>query len=114
MQCEMRKSSGQPCPAAAANTGGGGGGSAPFDRGAAAGALGGVNLSSCKKEDGPTGWGHVEVTVEPIGSVSKVDVDQPPFSGTAVGGCIAGKFRGAKIPAFSGGAMTVGKSFSLN
>ena len=114
MQCEMRKSSGQPCPAAAANTGGGGGGSAPFDRGAAAGALGAVNLSSCKKADGPTGSGHVKVTFEPNGTVSKVDVDQPPFSGTAVGGCVAGKYRGVKIPAFSGGAMTVGKSFSLN
>jgi predicted Zn finger-like uncharacterized protein len=113
MQCEMRKSSGAPCPAAATTTGGGGT-SAPFDRGAAAGALGAVNLSSCKKADGPSGSGHVKVTFEPNGTVSKVDVDQPPFSGTPVGGCVAGKYRGVKIPAFSGGSMTVGKSFSLN
>lgn len=113
MQCTMRKAAGQSCPTAAANTGGGSG-SPPFDRGAAAGALGAVNLASCKKADGPTGSGHVKVTFESNGAVSKVDVDQPPFAGTAVGGCVAGKFRGAKIPAFSGGSMTVGKSFSLN
>jgi hypothetical protein len=109
----MRKSAGQPCPAAtAANTGGGT--TAPFDRGAASGALGGINLSSCKKPDGPTGSGHVKVTFANNGTVSAVEVDQPPFAGTAVGGCIAQKFRGAKIPAFSGPPVTVGKSFSLN
>ena len=113
MQCNMRKSAGQPCAAAPppVNTGAG---AAPFDRGAAAGALGAVNLSSCKKADGPTGSGHVKVTFAPSGVVSAVEVDQPPFSGTAVGGCIAQKYRGAKIPAFNSTPVTVGKSFSLN
>jgi hypothetical protein len=113
MQCNMRKSAGQPCAAAPppVNTGGGG---APLDRGALMGALGAVNLSSCKKPDGPTGPGHVKVTFQPNGTVSAVEVDQPPFSGTAVGGCIAQKYRGVKIPAFSGAAVTFGKSFTLN
>jgi hypothetical protein len=32
---------------------------AAFDRGAAAASLGGVNVASCKKPDGPSGSGHV-------------------------------------------------------
>src|SRR5882724_9399104 len=51
-------------PAAAA------GGSAPFDRGAAAAALGAINVAACKKGDGPTGSGHIKVTFAPNGSVS--------------------------------------------
>jgi predicted Zn finger-like uncharacterized protein len=106
---------------AAGDTGGGaaaaapsGAGSAPFDRGAAAAALSAVNVVSCKKPDGPTGSGHVKVTFAPNGTVSSAVVDQPPFAGTPVGGCVAGKFRGAHIPAFSGGPVPVGKSFVIN
>lgn len=91
-----------------------GGSSAPFDRGAASAALGGINVQGCKKADGPTGSGHVKVTFDPSGSVSSAVVDSGPFPGTPVGGCIAGKFRGAHIPAFSGGPVSVGKSFSIN
>ena len=51
----------------------------------------------------------------PLGSsVTTAVVDQPPFAGSAVGGCVAGKFRGARVPAFSGAPMKVGKSFVLN
>ena len=35
------------------------------------------------------------------------------LAGTAVGGCVARLFRSAKIPAFSGDAVTVSKSFSV-
>ncbi len=92
----------------------GGGSSAAFDRGAAQGALGGVNVQSCKKPDGPTGSGHVKITFSPDGSVSSAIVDSGPYPGTPVGGCIAGKFRGAHVPAFSGGPVSVGKSFTIN
>jgi predicted Zn finger-like uncharacterized protein len=94
--------------------GGGGGSTAPFDRGAAAASLGGINVGACKKGDGPTGSGHVRVTFAPNGSVSSAVIDSGPFPGTSVGGCIAGKFRGAHVPAFAGGPVTVGKSFTLN
>ena len=77
-------------------------------------ALGGVNVQSCKKADGPTGSGHVKITFAPNGSVSSAVVDSGPFPGTPVGGCIAGKFRGARVPAFSGGPVSVGKSFTVN
>lgn len=96
---------------AAANTS-----SAPFDKGAALSSLSGIasNLSSCKKPDGPTGSGKVTVTFEPSGNVSKVEFIEGPFGGTAVGGCIAGKFRGAHIPPFAGSAVPANKSFVLN
>ena len=93
---------------------GGGGSEAQFDRGAAAGALGGIDYQGCKKPDGPTGAGHVTVTFGPDGNVASAIVDQGPFPGTAVGGCIAGKFRAAHVPPFSGAAVRVGKSFTLN
>jgi hypothetical protein len=85
--------------------------SAPFDRGAAAAALGAVSVSGCKKSDGPTGSGHIRVTFAPSGSVQSAVVDQPPFAGTPVGGCVMGKFRSAHIPAFAGAPVSVGKSF---
>lgn len=86
---------------------------AAFDRGAAAASLGGVNVASCKKPDGPTGSGHITVTFAPSGSVSSAVVDGGSFPGTPVGGCIAGKYRGARVPAFGGSPVKVGKSFSL-
>ena len=90
------------------------GSGAQFDRGAAAGALGGVDYQACKKPDGPTGAGHVTVTFGSDGNVASAIVDQGPFPGTPVGGCIAGKFRGAHVPAFTGSPVKVGKSFTLN
>jgi predicted Zn finger-like uncharacterized protein len=93
-----------------------GGSSAPFDRGAASAALGAIadGVASCKKAGGPTGDGHVSITFSPGGNVVSAIVDQPPFAGTAVGGCVAGKFRGAHVPAFAGGNLTIGKRFSIN
>ena len=88
--------------------------SAPFDRGAASGAIGAVNVQSCAKPGGPTGSGHVKITFAPNGSVSTAVIDSGPFNGTPVGGCIVGKFRGPHVPPFGGGAITVGKSFTIN
>ena len=110
---ELAKAAGKPA-VAAPDPNAGGGSTAPFDRGAAQGALGGVNVQSCKKPDGPTGSGHVKITFAPNGAVSSAVVDGGPFPGTPVGGCIAGKFRGAHVPAFSGGPVSVGKSFTIN
>jgi hypothetical protein len=86
---------------------------APFDRGAAAASLGAVYVHPCKRPDGPTGSGHVTVTFSPDGSVQSAVVDQPPFAGTAVGACVAGRFRGARVPAFCCCNVTVGKSFVI-
>ena len=108
----LAQAAGKPkdAPAAAAPAAGG----APFDRGAAAASLGAVNVQSCKKPDGPTGSGRVEVTFNPDGSAASANIIEGPFPGTPVGGCIAGKFRGARVPAFSGAPVHVKKSFTVN
>jgi hypothetical protein len=86
-----------------------------FDRAAAASALNGAagSASSCKQADGPTGSGRATVTFAPSGRATNA-VITGDFAGTAVGGCVARIFRGAKVPAFSGEPVTVAKSFSIN
>jgi hypothetical protein len=83
-----------------------------FDREAAATAMKAVDVGVCKKKKGPTGDGHVIVTFVASGSVSAVAVD-PPFAGTKVGTCVAKAYKTAKIPAFSGAAVNVGKKFKI-
>jgi predicted Zn finger-like uncharacterized protein len=88
----------------------------PFSKASAISALGGAAGQSggCKKAGGPTGVGKVQVTFAPSGRVTSATVMGPPFAGTAVGGCVAGAFRRAHVPAFSGNAVTVSKSFMIN
>lgn len=88
----------------------------PFSKASAISALGAASSSagSCKKAGGPTGVGKVQVTFAPSGRVTSATVMGPPFAGTAVGGCVASKFRAAKVPAFSGNPVTVSKSFAIN
>jgi predicted Zn finger-like uncharacterized protein len=92
------------------STGGG-----PFSVSAAQVALtqAAANAASCAKPGGPTGSGKAQVTFAPSGRVTSANVATPPFAGTPVGGCVAGVFRRARIPAFSGEPVTVSKSFSV-
>lgn len=87
----------------------------PFNRGAAVSALSSAaaGASGCKKPGGPTGSGKVTITFAPSGRVTTATVNGPPFAGTPVGGCVASVFRRAKVPAFSGSAVRVSKSFSI-
>jgi predicted Zn finger-like uncharacterized protein len=88
----------------------------PFSKAAAISALTGAAgaAGGCKKPGGPTGTGKVQVTFAPSGRVTTATVMGAPFAGTAVGGCVAGAFRRAKVPAFSGNPVTVSKSFAIN
>ena len=61
---------------------------------------------------GPTGKGRVSVTFSPSGRATSANVG-PPFAGTSVGSCAARAFRSASVPPFSGGAVTVSKSFFI-
>ncbi len=86
----------------------------PFDKGAAIAALSAAagNAPSCKTADGPGGSGKVSITFMPSGRATNTQVSGD-LAGTAVGGCVARLFRSAKVPAFSGDAVTVSKSFSV-
>jgi len=109
MACQMRLSVGGTCSAASSISPVGA--APPFDRVAAARALG-ISVASCKRADGPTGAGHLKVTFQPSGSVSAVEME-PPYAGTPTGACIAQRFRGATVPAFSGSSLSVGKGFAI-
>lgn len=105
---EEKKKEEAPAPAAGSDQ--------PFSKAAAVSALSAAagSAGSCKKLGGPTGTGRVTVTFAPSGRVTTANVEGAPFAGTSVGGCVASLFRKAHIPAFSGNAVTVSKSFSIN
>ncbi|HEY3498064.1 MAG TPA: zinc-ribbon domain-containing protein [Polyangiaceae bacterium] len=90
-------------------------GTAPFSVSAAQVALtqAASNAAGCGKPGGPTGSGKATVTFATSGRVTTANVGTPPFAGTPVGGCVAGVFRKAKVPPFSGNPVTVSKSFSI-
>ena len=85
-----------------------------FNPANAAGALGKVDVSVCRNAGGFHGAGHVKVTFEPGGTVSKTELDAPPtLAGTGAGACVAKAFAAARISPFEGGPVTVGKSFNV-
>ena len=85
----------------------------PFNRVALVISLNSIDVSGCKRPDGPSGEGHVTLTFEPNGTVSSVRIDGGAFPGTAVGGCLAAKYRDARVPPFVGNSIPIGKSFKL-
>jgi hypothetical protein len=86
-----------------------------FNRDAAKSAVDAIaaGVSSCQQAGGPTGEGHVSITFATNGTVLTALVDLPPFAGTTVGGCVAGRFRNARVPPFVGGTVSIGRSFSM-
>lgn len=95
-----------PAPAGAAT--------APLSQGAAIAALGAAaaGAPSCKKPGGPSGTGRATVTFAPNGTVSAVSLSSK-FAGTPVGSCVEGLFRRARLDPFTGGPVTLGRSFEV-
>ena len=83
-----------------------------FDRTAARNALAtaATQASSCRKNGDPSGTANLTITFAPSGRVTSAQIQGPPFSGTATGGCIASTMRRASVPAFSGDYVTVSKT----
>ncbi len=81
---------------------------AEFDKGAATSSLKAVPYKDC----GSGGAGKVSVTFAPSGSVAGASVSSGDYDGPTKT-CIQGRFRGAKVPAFSGDPKTVGWSINL-
>ncbi len=88
----------------------------PFSKSSAISGLTAASMSAnaCRKPGGPTGPGKATVTFAPSGRVTTATVAGGAYAGTAVGGCVASGFRKAHVPPFSGAAVTVSKSFSIN
>jgi len=68
---------------------------------------------SCRQPGDPAGSARVVITFAPSGRVTSANVGGAPFAGTRTGGCIAGRFRAATVPAFVGGHVTVSKTISV-
>ena len=56
----------------------------------------------CWARGGPTGEARVKVTFAATGTWVYIEVENDPFAGTAVGDCIARKFRNAHVPPWKG------------
>jgi hypothetical protein len=96
-------------PAAAAADG------PPFDKEAAAKALGAAAAQAqaeCASQEGTHGNGKVTVTFINSGRATNALVSGD-FAGSALGGCIARVFRGAKVPAFGGDSVRVTKGVQI-
>ena len=87
---------------------------APFDKEAAFAALSAVDVSGCRKDEGPFGEGHVVVTFAPSGAAKVAYADAEPFMGTPVGRCVEKSFKKTRVPAFAGEPVSVGKKFRLD
>ncbi len=88
----------------------------PFAAAAARAALESAagSAPACKRPGGPTGSGRVTVTFAPSGRVTTATVSGGDYGGSAVGGCVAGLFRRARVPPFDGAPTTVAKSFNID
>jgi hypothetical protein len=84
----------------------------PFNSGVAAAALAAVDVKPCAQA-GHHGAGHVKVTFDSSGVVTKAEVDSPAAIPKAASTCISKAFAAARIAVFDGGAVTVGKSFNI-
>lgn len=108
-----KKPSAKPAPAPAPAPKEAAASGASFDKEAAASAISSVDLTKCRTTNAEKGDGHVVITFSPAGSVSKAVVDKGPWVGTPVAKCLASQFKKTTVPAFSGDAVTVGKTFKF-
>ena len=53
------------------------------------------------------------ITFAVSGEASNVSIDKGPWAGSPVGKCMVKQFKTAKVPAFKGDAVTVGKTFKF-
>lgn len=88
----------------------------PFSSSAASSALreATAKASGCRRPTDPSGQARISVTFAPSGRVTSATVSGPPFAGTPTGGCIASQFRSARVPEFTGEAVTVSRSVTIH
>lgn len=86
---------------------------AEFDKSAAVTAITSVDLGKCKATNAAKGEGHVMITFKESGEASDAKIDKGPWVNTPVAKCMVKEFKKAKVPAFKGEAVTVGKTFQF-
>jgi hypothetical protein len=76
-------------------------------------ALAEARAMACHTAGEPGGPAAVVIRFAPSGRVTTATVESGPFAGTPTGGCIAAKFRSARVPAFAGDHVTVKRTVLL-
>jgi hypothetical protein len=84
----------------------------PFNPANAAAALGPIDVKACASA-GYHGVGHVKVTFDPSGVVTKTEVDAPANLAKPAAACVSKAFSAARVSVFGGAAVVVGKSFTI-
>jgi hypothetical protein len=84
-----------------------------FDEAGALAAIRNAGLGSAQCGEGAAGATVVSVTFAPSGRVTRALVEDGPFQGTAVGGCIARHLRSVSILPFEGDFRTVRTDVTL-
>lgn len=82
-----------------------------FDAKSARAALGAVDLSACRAEGAPRGYGHAKVTFNPDGKASKVVVDTPDGLSSSAVKCVGDRLGAATVPEYRGNLVTVGTTW---
>lgn len=82
-----------------------------FDAKGARTALGAVDLSACRAEGAPRGYGHAKVTFNPDGKASKVVVDTPDGLSSSAVKCIGDRLGAVTVPEYEGSLVTVGTTW---
>jgi hypothetical protein len=84
-----------------------------FDATQARATLAGADLSSCREQEAPRGYGHAVVTYSEAGFATKVVIDDPAgLSPTAVR-CVGEKLGAQTVAAFAGPATEVGVTWFI-
>ncbi|MGD0675822.1 MAG: hypothetical protein ABSC94_10415 [Polyangiaceae bacterium] len=92
----------------------GGGDRLLFHLGAGYGALGSIDLSSCRDAGLLPGYWHMRVTFRPSGRVAHASVESPTMPPPQALGCIGKELEGIALPRFDGDDVTLSKSFFVS
>ena len=84
-----------------------------FDPHAARSALNAVDVTSCRLEGAPRGFGHAKAVINPDGRISKVVVEEPAGMSAEAAKCIGDRIGTATVPPFKGSLVTVGTTYHV-
>jgi hypothetical protein len=85
-----------------------------FRIGAGYGALGRLDLATCREKGLPQGYLHVRVTFRHSGRVVRAAVESPVAPPREALDCIGEQLEIAMVPVFDGSDVTLSKSFFVN
>jgi hypothetical protein len=85
-----------------------------FRLGAGLGALGHIDLGSCRDQGLPPGYVHMHLTFRHTGHVVRAAVETPIAPPPEALACIGEQIESTMVPVFDGGAVSLSKSVYVN